>query len=103
VGLNITTIRRRKGITQQELAGKTGLDKTTISYYERKSVAIPLKNLQKIAAVLNVSADVLLNGKPSKIDLEVGKPLLKRFEKAKTLSSEKQKLIIDLIDNLSKE
>jgi transcriptional regulator with XRE-family HTH domain len=103
VGMNITTIRRRRGITQHELADKTGLDKTTISYYERKAIAIPLEKIQKIAHVLQVPTDALINGKSSPVDLQVGKPLLKRFEKAKTLPQDKQKLIIDLIDNLSKK
>jgi transcriptional regulator with XRE-family HTH domain len=103
VGLNITAARRRRGITQQELADKTNLDKTTISYYERKAQAIPLTNLQRIAEVLNVSADYILNSKADTMaDMAASKALLKRLEVAKTLSIEKQKLIVDLIDNLSK-
>ena len=100
VGMNITAIRRRRGITQQQLADKTGLDKTTISYYERKAIAIPLDKLQMIAHVLQVSADALINGKASPIDLQVGKPLLKRFEKAKTLPQEKQDKLMDFADRV---
>ena len=102
VGFNITAARRRRGITQQELADKTELDKTTISYYERKASAIPHANLQKIAGVLNISADTILNAKANMADMTASKPLLKSLEKAKTLPPEKQKLIVDLIDNLSK-
>jgi len=103
VGTNIAIYRRRRGVTQAELAEKTGMDKTTVSYYERKAIAIPLDKLQKIAEVLKVPADILLSGKATINDLEVNKPLLKRLEKAKSLPPEKQKLLIDLIDNLFNE
>ncbi len=101
VGFNITAARRRRGITQQELADKTNLDKTTVSYYERKAKAIPLTNLQRIAEVLNVSANYLLNSKADQADMTASKSLLKRLDKAKSLPAEKQKLIVDLIDNLT--
>ena len=102
VGLNITAIRRRRGMTQQQLADKTGLKKPTISYYERRCRAIPMDVLRKIAEALNTSMDNLLTGTPSnRSDLSVSKPFLRRLEKAKSLPPEKQKLIMDLIDNLS--
>lgn len=101
VGINIAAARRRKGMTQERLAHSTGLDKTTISYYERKAVAIPLESLQRIARALNVSVDYLMNTKGNQADLTASKALLIRLERAKSLPPEKQKLIVDLIDTLS--
>ncbi len=103
VGLNITAARRRRSMTQTQLAEKVGLDKYTISYYERKCQSIPLDTLSRIAEALNVSADFLLYGDATRADMSASKALLTRLEKAKTMSPEKQKLIIDLIDNLSND
>lgn len=100
-GLNITAARRRRGMTQAQLAAKASLDKTTVSYYERRCQAIPLDALRRIAEVLNISTDFLLNGDATAADLSASKALLTRLEKAKAMPPEKQKLIIDLIDNLS--
>lgn len=101
VGSNIAAARRRRNMTQQQLADATTLDKTTISYYERRAVAIPLSSLQRIAQVLNVSGDFLLNTKAGVADLSASKGLLQRLDKAKTLPPAKQKLVADLIDNLA--
>lgn len=99
--MNIAAARRRRGMTQLQLAEKAGLNKSTVSHYERKAQAIPLANIQRIAEILNVSVDYLLNGKADRNDLSASKPLLKRLEKAKDLTPEKQKLIVDLIDSLT--
>jgi len=64
-------------------------------------MAIPVDKLQKIATILKVSTDVLINSEPDRTDLGASKPLLKSFEKAKTLPPEKQKLIIELIESFS--
>lgn len=101
VGLNIAAARRRRGITQAQLAQKASLDKTTVSYYERKCLSIPFDKLNRIAEALNVSTDFLLNGDATRSDMVASKALLTRLEKAKSMPPEKQKLIIDLIDNLS--
>jgi transcriptional regulator with XRE-family HTH domain len=101
IGANIAAARRRRNMTQQQLADATGLDKTTVSYYERRAAAIPWATLQRIAEVLSVSADFLLNTKPATADLSATKGLLQQLDKAKTLPPAKQKLVADLIDNLA--
>lgn len=90
-------------MTQTQLAEKTGLDKHTISYYERRCQSIPLDKLRNIAETLNVTSDFLLSGDATRADMAASKALLTRLEKAKTMPPEKQKLIIDLIDNLSEK
>jgi transcriptional regulator with XRE-family HTH domain len=100
VGLNIAAARRRRGITQSQLAEKACLDKTTISYYERKCQSIPFDKLHRLAEALNVSTDFLLNGDATRADMSASKAFLTRLEKAKAMPQEKQKLIMDLIDNL---
>lgn len=103
VGLNITAARRRRGLTQTQLAVKVGLGKHTISYYERKCQSIPLDTLGHIAQALNVSVDFLIHGDATQADMIASKALLVRLEKAKTMSPDNQKLIMDLIDRLSEK
>ena len=101
LGTNIATIRRLRGISQEELAKMSGVSARMISYYERESENIPASKLLKIAEVLKVTTDRLLNEQPDTSALETSRTLLKRVEILKTLSNEKQRVILDMIDQLS--
>ena len=61
IGLNITIIRERQGLTQENLAELAGLHRAYIGQIERGEKNIGLKNLQKIANGLNVSVHTLLD------------------------------------------
>jgi DNA-binding XRE family transcriptional regulator len=57
---NIAKIRKRKGLTQMELAELVGVNRFHISKIERGKRMPSVKLLIKIADVLNVSLDDLL-------------------------------------------
>lgn len=59
-GTNIKTIRESKGISQEKLAGLSGLHRTYISDIERFQRNISLDNIKKIAEALNVKPYELL-------------------------------------------
>ena len=101
LGTNIAAIRRLRGISQEKLASKTGISSRMISYYERESENIPASKLIKIAEVLKVSTDRLLNTQTDLSSLETSRALLKRVEALRKMSSEKQKVVLDMIDQLS--
>jgi transcriptional regulator with XRE-family HTH domain len=101
IGTQIVSFRRQKGYSQSDLARKTGLSKRMISFYERECETIPVNKLQKIATALSVGLDELTNAKPNKTNLTIKKSFLKRLEKAKSLPPEKQKVVLDIIDQLS--
>jgi len=61
IGLNITIIRERQGLTQEKLAELAGLHRAYIGQIERGEKNIGLKNLEKIANALNVSVRTLLD------------------------------------------
>ena len=61
MGLNITIIRERRGLTQEKLAELAGLHRAYIGQIERGEKNIGLKNLEKIANGLNVSIRTLLD------------------------------------------
>lgn len=101
LGASIAAIRRLRGISQEELAEKTGISGRMISYYERESENIPASKLVKIADALKVTTHRLLNEPPDTTNLEVSRALLKRIDMLKKLPTEKQQVIIDMIDQLS--
>jgi len=53
------SIRKEKGITQQELQNKTGYDKRMISRWESGSTTPSVETAAKLAKALNVSLDQL--------------------------------------------
>lgn len=60
--------QRRKdlGMSQSELAGKAGINQTTISTIELGKVDPTTSNIKMIAAALDVSLDYLINGTTNK-------------------------------------
>ena len=62
IGRNIQTIRNQKGLTQRQLAEKTGLDEGYISVIECGKRMPSLKSLISILNALETSADSILSG-----------------------------------------
>ena len=60
LGLNIAYYRKLRGLTQEVLAEKIGVDQTHISKIEVASVGISLDNLFRISIALDVPPSKLL-------------------------------------------
>ena len=58
-GERVSALRRARGLSQQQLANKTGLHRTYISGVERGERNIGLLNIHRIAAALGAVALVL--------------------------------------------
>lgn len=61
-GKLIQELRKKKGLTQQQLADKLNLSNKTISKWESGSGSPDISNLPPLADVLDVSVDELLRG-----------------------------------------
>lgn len=57
------SLRLRENFSQQELADKLGLAKSTVSMYENGNRQPDLENLEKIADLFNVDMDYLIGRK----------------------------------------
>jgi transcriptional regulator with XRE-family HTH domain len=61
-GTRVREIRRQRGWSQEDLAAQCGLDRTYIGGVERGERNISIDNICRIAAALEVSPAVLLEG-----------------------------------------
>ena len=59
-GDKLRELRKQKGLSQEDLAFKSGLHRTYISEIERGSRNLSLKNIEKIAKALGMSPKSLL-------------------------------------------
>lgn len=60
-GDKLRELRKQKGLSQEDLAFKSGLHRTYISDIERGSRNVSLKNIEKIAKALGISPKSLLD------------------------------------------
>lgn len=51
---NVRAIRKRKGMTQAELASASGLDRTFVNRLERGHVSVALETMGAIATALDI-------------------------------------------------
>ena len=99
VGDNIKSLRKKRGLTQEEVADKIGATKITISRYESNQRKIGGENLVKLAKLFNVTPEYILSGNEDDIVISQDK-LTKHnmaFFKAKDISDEDKKKMIELM------
>ena len=63
-GKRLKSLREKAGLTQEELAEKINLSVMSIRRWEWEQTFPRIKDIQRLAQVLQVSEDVLLNGAP---------------------------------------
>lgn len=95
-GERITSIRKRKKISQSELGKKIGTSGDIIGKYERGEVKPSIDVASNIAEALEVSVDFLLG----KTNTEIDKHTLKRLQDIAQLSEEDKKNIFYTLDGL---
>ncbi len=92
--------RTGKGISQQELGERAEVHYTNIGRYERGD-AIPSSGvLNRIAKVLEVSADYLMNGTLDNkaADSLKDEKLLNQFRRIEQMPEDKKQLLIEFLD-----
>lgn len=88
IGKFIATLRKEKGLTQQELAEKLGITKNAVSKWERGLGLMDMSLLKPLSEILDVSVTEILNGK--------------RFLKEE-INTQSEKALISILDYSSKE
>lgn len=60
LGENLITLRKSAKLTQSDMGGILGIDRSTYAYYESNKTAPSLTNLVSLARVFNVTVDELI-------------------------------------------
>ena len=63
IGKRIAHLRKEKGLTQEELAGHMGVSPQAVSKWENDQTCPDISTLPKLAKLLGVSVDELLEGR----------------------------------------
>jgi transcriptional regulator with XRE-family HTH domain len=100
LGDRIKDLRRKKNLSQSELADKAGVSYAQIGRYETKGSQPPANTLKKIADALGVSPDFLIYGasdEKAKAKLSDA-DLINQFKAIEDLDEEDRNVVKKLID-----
>lgn len=70
VGMRIRSLRRERGLTQEDLAAATGVSRSAVAQWETDRAGQVRGNLSRIADVLGIGVEVLLHGVASRAGAE---------------------------------
>ena len=97
---NIKYLRSKNGISQQGLADKIGIDRSTVSRIENNEIETTIDNAIKIAKALNVPLYDLV-GKELRLNNTNNPPIEKKHEEYKKILKEKG--LMDDEENIDEE
>ena len=107
-GQRLFEIRKRKGLTQKQLAEHLGATVRAVSYYEREAKNPTLEQIERIAAALGVPKKVFLEDGIKSLDEipetpAVIKSLRQVLPKLRILPRKKQESLVVVINGLLSE
>lgn len=96
----LRTTRTGKGLSQADLAAKTGLQPSAVSHFESGRRSPSIDNLQLLADALDVTTDHLLSrGTGPKL---AGPTATRLFKRAEQLSTRDLEMLVEIADQLAK-
>ena len=100
-GAQLSTLRKERGLTQQQFADRLGISLDMLIYYERRAQNPSADFVGKAAAALNVSADDLLGQPRTAKRSKPGPPSVieERLQAVRNLPRDKQKVVLQLLDS----
>ena len=90
-GKLIAELRKKQGLTQQQLADKLNLSNKTISKWESGNGSPDISNLPVLAEVLGISVDELLKGEINRSEPETNSEASKYYSTRKELTPNQKK------------
>jgi len=100
LGKRILECRKRKNLSQTDLANLAGISYAQIGRYETKGTQPPAEVLRKIADALDTTVDYLINGatdEKAKTTLKDSE-LLQQFKAIEQMSEDDKQVVKKLID-----
>lgn len=99
IGKNVAKLRKKKGLTQQELSQKIGIQQGLLSHYENGRLKLSAEMIIQLAKALDSSTDEILGLNPIPSDSPDIKPsLLKRMQKIDSLPQSERRALLKTID-----
>jgi transcriptional regulator with XRE-family HTH domain len=100
IGARIADLRKRRAITQVELAQKLGMTQSVLSRYERGVLRLHGALVIEIAKALRASSDEVLNIKeaPSNGNIFKDRRFVRRLQQIEKLSKRKKEALLTTID-----
>ena len=93
-GENVVDIRKKRGLSQSELAKRVGTIAVTIGRYERNEIKPSIDIATKIANILDVSLDFLVGSS----DAVLEKSLVNKIVQIQNLPKDDQDCVHKLLD-----
>ena len=102
IGNRIAKIRKKRGLTQKELAEKIGIDRTVVANYENNRIRLYDEMVARFSLALNVSSDEILGlQKPNSKNTQTPSlRITKRINAIEKLPENRKKSILRTIDDL---
>jgi len=100
-GERLYRLREQAGLTQARVAEQLGISARAYAFWERESVSLKPEQIERLARVLGVSVEDLLNvhGKKSRRGGPTGK-VRRLFEEVNTLPRSRQQRIIAVVEDM---
>ena len=101
LGQRLARIRKERGLTQKDVAERTGLIQTLVSDYERGRLRLAADMIVRFAVALGITTDELLRPKNKKAAPapRISRKVLQRLERIESLSPYKQRALLTTIDS----
>ena len=100
-GKKLAELRKKRGLTQVELAAMLGVSQKTVTHYERRTANPSLELISRLAAFFDVNAAELVEGdampQPRRRKSGPKSALDVAIELARTLPRQKQQVVAQLI------
>lgn len=94
-GKRLLQARKKKGISQEELAEQLGTKGPAIGRYERDEMKPSIEAAAKMADILNVSLDYLVG----KTDFELDNTMMKRIQAVSKLPDKEKECVYVFLDS----
>lgn len=98
-GEKISLLRKKKNLSQAELADKVNVTRDTIGKYERNDIIPTVEKAKKMADILGVSLDFLAGNEAEEPKLNTpDKEMVWRLKELSALSDTEQDKILSIVD-----
>lgn len=99
--VNLIALRKSKGVSQRDLAEKSGISQRMIAYYETTAVIPPIEKLERLANALGASvADLVDQTDAPHETLGLNTRTLKKVQLIEQLPPEDQRKVMDYVKDL---